>query len=109
MPCYTVQTHTVSLKDADPEILGEALKKVFGEKYVEQMAWGWQARDGRTVIAIRDGQLTASGVYLTAAQTETMAKTINVAVSNIAVQRTALRFGWLAKPMGQNRYQLVKR
>lgn len=121
MPCWTVQTSTLNLTNADPDLLEAALVKLGftnihrNDAYAENVGAVLTAdrfsdsvsvkvtRDGR-VQATLSGSARAAGVSI-----EKLGSEVSRAYSREVVVSTAKRFGWTLKQTGEDEFQVMRR
>lgn len=98
MPCFTITTIELQLRDANLELLKNAIKEVTGKDatiYNAAMLWDggqYQKISGRLVV--RD---------------EKTGQNIKRAYSAELVKAQAKRFGWQVKKTDEYKYQIIKR
>jgi hypothetical protein len=99
MPCDTITTVNLELKNANLDLLKKAIKSVTGEE-AEIYNLGLVWRGGRTYNKL-SGILTA--------RTDEEAKLIKQSYSAEIVKMQAQRFGWQVKQTANFKYQIMKR
>lgn len=100
MPCYTITTVTLELKQADTAALKKALESLGLDPYVSSY--------NEQQINFRNGSYDRSTGKLTVRNEET-GKAIKRAYSAELVQMQAKRFGWQVKKISENKYEIIKR
>lgn len=117
MPCWTVAESKVNLANADQGLLQKALQKLgFSNFHTnDNYAGRFNARftadrfsDQTSVKLMNDGTIS-----VTAAGSQTsldaLAAEVKRAYSGAIITESASRFGWLLKPQGENKWQVLKR
>lgn len=99
MPCYSIITVDLELKNANLSLLTKAINNIMKNAYVQLrdngLVWSGGSYDKRT------GMLSV--------RSETDGKLIKRAYSCEIVKSQASRFGWQCKEIGQFKYQIIKR
>jgi hypothetical protein len=98
MPCYTITTVSLELKNANLEMLKAALTKLgmYGI-YSTDKAVNWSGGSYNK----ETGKLTVTNT--------TLGNRIKQAYSGEVVKSQAKRFGWQLKEVAENKYEIIKR
>ena len=100
MPCYTITTAKLELKNANPTLLKKAIEKLMGK--------GTQFQEARGVLYFNGGTYTkATGIL--EVRNEAVGRQIKRNYSGEVVYAQAKRFGWQVKQTAENKYEIIKR
>lgn len=102
MPCWTITTVKLELKNASLDLLKKALEaqgkqNIYVNTAMGIVTWGY-GRDGYNK---NTGQISV--------QTKSDGNAIRRAYSAEVVKKTASRFGWQVQQSGENRFAIIKR
>lgn len=113
MPCWTVQTSTLKLENADETLLRAALEKL-GFTNIHLNAYGARMTadrfsDGVSVKLLQDGRVQATASRAAVGTLDKVGSEVSRAYSREVVYSTAKRFGWTVKATGEDEFQVMRR
>jgi hypothetical protein len=116
MPCWTVQTSTLKLENADEALLRAALEELgFANVMFNNLGARMTAdrfRDGTSVRLLHDGgvqvNLSAAAVR-SGVNAQQLGNEISRAYSRKVVQSTAKRLGWAMTETAEGEFQVTRR
>jgi len=118
MPCWTVAESTVNLQNADEQLLRVALEKLGFENFHsnDQYAGRFGARftadrfgDSTSLKLMADGSVTVTRGGGSAADLNALGNEIKRGYSGEVLNDAASRFGWMLKPTGDRKWQVMGR
>jgi hypothetical protein len=123
MPCWSVQTSTINLSGADPELLKKALVtlgfRLNDSQYSYNVRTGAQFSadrfsDSTSVVMEANGTVTVRASTLDAGRVEVLTREVKRAYSAEVVKSASVRFGWTVQQTtnartGQTEYKVQRR
>jgi hypothetical protein len=97
MPCWTVTTTKLELKNANLIFLKKALERL-----------GYHVFERGGILTWENGEYRNGNLTMRGANGEAEGKKIRQAYSGEIVRAQAARMGWKVQQKGPNRYQVVK-